>query len=117
MDALYGSLGARSAAPRELPETVRAGVWMAVWGLVGLSAWGRWEFLTSSPYPLGVDGYYYPVQLRSLLEDGTLYYPASPLAFWAMAPLAAWLGPVAGAKLGAAVGGALVAVPAFGLGR
>jgi hypothetical protein len=92
-------------------------MWLAVLTLAGLSAWWRWEFLAWSPYPLGVDGYYYPVQLRALLEDGSLHYPASPLAFWLMAPLAAWLGPVAGAKLGAAIGGALVAVPAFGLGR
>ena len=56
-------------------------------------------------------------QLRALLEDGGLAYPASPLVFWLMAPLAAWLGPLAGAKLGAAALGALVAVPAFGLGR
>jgi hypothetical protein len=106
-----------SAASREPSARVRAAAWLAVLALAGLSAWWRWEFLAWTPYPVGIDGYYYPVQLRSLLEDGSLYYPASPLAFWLMAPLAAWLGPVAGAKLGAAIGGALVAVPAFGLGR
>jgi hypothetical protein len=105
------SAPARASAPAE------GASWLAVAALVAASAWWRWEFLTSTPYPLGVDGYYYPVQLRALLEDGALAYPASPLAFWLMAPLAAWLGPIAGAKLGAALGGALVAVPAFGLGR
>jgi hypothetical protein len=106
-----------SAGSRGPSARARAAMWLALLALAALSAWWRWEFLAWSPYPLGVDGYYYPVQLRALLEDGSLHYPASPLAFWLMAPLAAWLGPVAGAKLGAAIGGALVAVPAFGLGR
>ena len=89
----------------------------AVAALVALSAWARWRALASSPYPVGVDGYYYAVQLRGLLESGQLAYPASPLGFWLMAPLAAATDPITGAKLGAALGGALVAVPAFGLGR
>ena len=72
--------------------------------------------LTSSPYPVGVDGYYYPLQLRSLLEHGELQYPAAPLAFWLMTPLAAMTDPITGAKLGAALFGALVALPAYGVG-
>jgi len=32
--------------------------------------WQRWRLLTASPFPLGVDGYFYPIQLRSLLERG-----------------------------------------------
>jgi hypothetical protein len=106
-----------SARSRVLAVAPALLAWLAVAALVAASAWWRWEFLTGSPYPLGIDGYYYPVQLRSLLESGELHYPASPLAFWLMAPLAWALGPIAGAKLGAAVGGALVAVPAYGLGR
>ena len=72
--------------------------------------------LSDSPFPVGVDGYFYPVQLRSLLETGTLEYPAAPLAFWLMAPLAAVTDPITGAKLGAALFGALVALPAYGVG-
>jgi hypothetical protein len=86
-------------------------------GLVGWAAWTRWQFLQSSPYPFGVDGYYYAIQLRSLLETGHLYYPASPLVMYWMLPFAAVAGPIAGAKLAAALGTALLAVPAYLLGR
>ena len=87
--------------------------------LVGLAAWSfaeRWDVLASSPFPVGVDGYFYPIQVRSLLETGTLQYPASPLAFWLMAPLAAATDPIVGAKLGAALFGALIAFPSYGVG-
>ena len=89
-------------------------------GLVALVAWSTWQryaFLTSSPFPLGIDGYYYPTQLRALVETGVLYYPADPLAFWLMQPLAALTDPITGAKIGAALGGALVALPAYLVGR
>src|SRR4051812_10111809 len=92
---------------------------LTVLGLVALvaySAWQRWQALAVSPFPLGVDGYFYPIQVRSLLEHGTLQYPASPLTFWFMAPFAAATNPITGAKLGAAIGGALIALPAYGLG-
>jgi len=88
-------------------------------GLVGLVVWSTWQryaYLASSPYPMGIDGYFYPIQLRSLLEHGTLQYPASPLAFWLMAPLAWATDPITGAKLGAALGGALIALPAYAVG-
>lgn len=77
----------------------------------------RWRLLTYTPFPIGIDGYFYPVQLRSLLAHGHLAYPASPLAFWFMAPFAAVTDPIVGAKLGAALGGALVALPAYALGE
>lgn len=89
---------------------------VALAALVGYGMWQRWQMLSASPFPLGVDGYYYPVQLRGLLEDGALPYPASPLTFWFMLPFAAATDPIVGAKLGAAVGGALVAIPAYGVG-
>ena len=38
----------------------------------------RWALLSASPFPLGVDGYFYPVQLRALLDHGALAYPSSP---------------------------------------
>jgi hypothetical protein len=84
--------------------------------LFAASAWERWQVLAASPFPLGVDGYYYPIQLRELLAHGSLAYPAPPLAFWLMAPLAAVTDPITGAKLGAALGGAAIAFPAYALG-
>lgn len=94
----------------------RALVAAALAALVASSFAERWQLLSESPFPLGIDGYFYPVQLRSLLETGALQYPAAPLAFWLMAPLAAATDPITGAKLGAALYGALIAVPAYGVG-
>ena len=88
----------------------------ALAALVAWSGWVRWSMLTESPFPVGIDGYYYPIQLRALLAHGMLAYPAAPLGFWLMAPLAALTDPLVGAKLGAALFGALIAVPAFGVG-
>jgi hypothetical protein len=88
----------------------------ALAALVAASFAVRWHVLAASPYPLGVDGFFYTIEVRSLLEHATLQYPASPLAFWWMAPFAAATDPITGAKLGAALGGALIAVPAFGVG-
>jgi hypothetical protein len=88
----------------------------ALLALVAWSFWQRWRLLAASPFPLGVDGYFYPVELRSLLARGELAYPASPLAFYLLAPLAAATDPITGAKLGAALWGAAIAVPAYGVG-
>ena len=99
--------------PKWLPTV---GVALALAGLVTLSFAERWAMLNQSPFPVGVDGYFYPVQLRALLETGSLQYPAAPLALWLMAPLAALTDPITGAKLGAALFGALVALPAYGVG-
>lgn len=92
------------------------GVAVALAALVVWSFVQRWNVLSASPFPLGVDGYFYPVQLRSLLETGSLQYPASPLAIYLLAPFAAATDPITGAKLGAAVLGALIALPAYGVG-
>ncbi len=94
--------------------TVAVGV-----ALVSLVAWSfaqRWSMLNESPFPVGIDGYFYPIQLRALLEGQGLAYPASPLAFYLMAPFAAATDPIVGAKLGAAFYGALAALPAHGIG-
>lgn len=93
-----------------------AGVVAALAALVAYSAWERWSQLAASPFPLGVDGYFYPVQLRSLLETGQLHYPAAPLAFWLLLPFAAATDPIVGAKLGASIYCALAALPAYGIG-
>ena len=94
--------------------------WFAVAAVVALAAWtfwDRWSFLGGSPLPMGIDGFWYPVQLRSLLEGNGLYYPAAPLTLWLMAPLAAVTDPVVGAKLGAALAGAALPVTAYWVGR
>lgn len=100
-----------------IPDTaIRIAIGVGLVALTVYSAWQRWEALAVSPFPLGVDGYFYPLQVRSLLEHGALQYPASPLTFWFMAPFAAATDPITGAKLGAAIGPALVALPAYALG-
>src|SRR5207302_493507 len=88
----------------------------ALVALVAWSLWQRWRLVTASPFPLGVDGYFYPIELRSLLDHGALQYPTSPLAFYLLAPFAAATDPITGAKLGAALFGAMIAVPAYGVG-
>ena len=90
--------------------------WVAIGALVAWSAYQRYQLLAESPFPLGIDGYFYPIQLRALLETGHLQYAASPLAFYWMLPFAAATDPITGAKLGAAIGGALIAVPMYGVG-
>ncbi len=102
--------------PKQLDLAMSAAVAAALAALVVMSFWTRWSILTESPFPVGIDGYFYPIQLRSLLDHGALAYPASPLAFWLMAPLAALTDPMTGAKLGAALFGALIALPAYGVG-
>jgi hypothetical protein len=106
-----------SPRPARPAWLVPAAILAGLVALVAYSAHQRYAFLSSSPYPMGVDGYFYPIQLRAVLEHGTLQYPASPLAFYLMAPLAWLTDPITGAKLGAAIGGALIALPAYAVGR
>jgi len=102
---------------RSLPSWAPTlGVAIALSALVAWSCAHRYAQLTETPFPVGVDGYFYPIQLRSLLATGHLQYAASPLTFWLMAPLAAATDPITGAKLGAALFGALVALPAYAVG-
>lgn len=94
--------------------------WLVAGALVLLAGWtfrDRWQFLTASPYPTGVDGYWYAVQLRSILGGDGLYYPAAPLSLWLMAPLAALSDPFTGAKLGAALASAALPLAVYPLGR
>jgi hypothetical protein len=90
----------------------RIGVVLAV-GLFVTAAWLRWRALQSSPYPTGVDGYWYLIQVRSLLEEHRLHYPGAPLVPWLMAALAPILGPISAAKAVAAVGSAAIVIPGY----
>ena len=94
----------------------RVAIGLALTALVVVSFLARWHVLAESPWPVGVDGFFYPLEVRSLLEHGSLSYPSSPLTFYWMAPFAAATDPIIGAKLGAALGGALVAFPAYAVG-
>jgi len=85
--------------------------------LVGWAFWQRCVLLFADPYPVGIDGYFYAVQLRSLVESGQLYYSGSPVVYWLMAPFALVSDPIVGTKLAAAAGGALLALPVYFLGR
>jgi hypothetical protein len=96
--------------------TLRAAIAFGLAAVVALAAWQHWRVLGANPFPIGVDGYFYPIQVRSILEHGVLRYPASPVTFYWMAPFAAVTDPIIGAKLGAAFGTALIAVPAYGVG-
>ena len=108
---------ARRVSERALPKWLpTAGVAFALALLVVMSFLERWSMLNQTAFPVGVDGYYYPLQLRSLLESHELAYPSVPIAFWLMTPLAALTDPITGAKIGAALFGALVALPAYGIG-
>jgi hypothetical protein len=99
--------------PRWLPW---AG-WAAALVLVAAAVHARLGVLQAYPEPVGVDGYWYAVQIRSLLEEGTTYYPSLPGSLWFLLPFAAGGGVVEGIKLGAAVGASLQALAAFALGR
>ena len=80
-------------------------------------AWRRYQQLAESPFPLGIDGYFYPIQLRGILETGIIDSPAPPLAFYLMAPFALVTDPIVGAKLGAAWWCAAAVFPAYGIAR
>ena len=74
-------LGRQAAAPSTL-------VALALLALVAYATTTRLVFLLEGPRPLGVDGYYYAVQLRSLLDGDGLYYPSAPAALALMLPFA-----------------------------
>ena len=101
---------------KSLELAVTMAIAAALAALVAWSFWIRWSILSETPFPVGIDGYFYPIQLRSLLEHGELAYPASPLAFWLLLPFADATDPIIGVKLGAAIFTSLVALPAYGVG-
>ena len=93
---------------------------LALAAVVALSvvvAWVRLRALQDSPYPTGIDGYWYLIQVRSLLERGHLHFPSAPLVPWLMAAAAPFLGLVLAVKTIAALGSALLVVPSYALAR
>lgn len=92
-----------------------AAVAAALLALAMFVAWRRYQQLAESPFPLGIDGYFYPIQVRAILETGFIDSPAPPLAFYLMAPFAWCTDPIVGAKLGAAWWCAAAVFPAYGI--
>ena len=97
-----------------VPRAVAAAIVAAA---IAWVAWRRYQFALGSPYPHGVDGYFYAAQLRSLLDSGQLRWPSPPLCFWLMWPLAALIGPVAALKAGAVALTTAIAAPIYGIAR
>lgn len=102
------------ARPTRLLHAFRlVGPVLVVAALVTAAFVARLHALRSSPFPTGVDGFFYLLQIRSLLEEGQLYSPSSPLVPWLMAGLSLVVEPVLAMKIVAALGSAALVVPAF----
>ncbi len=105
-------MSAEGAAPAPLGER-------ALLVLLTLLAFGvRLGRLAGSEHPLGTDGYYYVVQVESLLTHGGLHVPdASWVHGWLGAVAGVWGEPIAGIKIGAAALAAACVPAAWLLGR
>jgi hypothetical protein len=109
-------MGSDSQARVEPVTAGPGGNWLALAAVAALFTWAfasRVALLLETPTPLGIDGYYYAIQVRALLEEGRLHYPSLPLAFWWLTPFAALTEPVRGVKLGAVAGTAAIVFPLF----
>ena len=107
-----------TVAPRfEVHRLAPAAVALGLLALAGFVAWRRYQQLAESPFPLGIDGYFYPIQLRAIVETGVIDSPAPPLAFYLMAPFAWLTDPMVGAKIGAAWWCAAAVFPAYGIAK
>jgi hypothetical protein len=73
--------------------------------------------LRASPYPTGVDGYWYLIQARSLLEHGHLHFPSAPLVPWLMAATTLIVEPVLALKTIAALGSAALVLSSYAIAR
>jgi hypothetical protein len=98
---------------RLLSALKAAGPALAVAALVTAAFLARLQALRASPFPTGVDGFFYLLQVRSLLEHGQLYSPSAPLVPWLMAGLSLVTGPVLAMKMVAALGSAALITPAY----
>jgi len=77
----------------------------------------RLAFVARLPGSTGYDAYYYAVQIRALIERGTLAYRGASLVYGPMALLGAVFGPERAAAVSAAVGGALLPLAVYGAAR
>lgn len=91
-----------------------------------LAAWIRGRLIFQHDWLPGVNGGYYPLMVRGLIENGSLPFSDFPLVFWLLAGLtyaAEWLGvssetaPLLAVQLADTFLPALVAIPAWRLTR
>src|SRR5437016_273072 len=97
----------------ERDRVLSVGAAIAAVALAAVTFALRLRFLAATPEPTGVDGYWYLVQVRALLEHGHLAYRSAPLVPWLMAAVAHACTPVMAVKIVAAAGSAAMIVPAF----
>jgi len=96
--------------PRKIPWDFLAAV-----ALLTLAIIRDARLLMQYSVPVGIDGYYYIIQINALLTHGRLYFPTrTPLVFYALAGLTYVFGnPVLVAKLTAVIAHALLGVGLF----
>jgi hypothetical protein len=86
--------------------------------LTVLALGSRLAPMLASAHPLGTDGYYYVVQVESLLREGSLHVPDASWVHLFLAVVAALVSdPVIGVKLGAALLAAACVPAAWAAGR
>jgi hypothetical protein len=75
--------------------------WASLFVLLSLGAARDTSLLWRTPFAVGVDGYYYVLQITQVAKTGHLFFPTrTPLMLYALAALAAVAGgPVAAVKL------------------
>jgi len=73
---------------RRLWQGRNFGPWLLLSFIVGLAVFIRARVNFATPLMPGVNGTYYPVQVRSLLRDGRLGYPDFPFIFYLEAAVA-----------------------------
>lgn len=111
----------------KLSSWKRFGLWLPLGLIIGVAIIIRWRANFDGALMSGVNGPYYPVQVRSLLENGKLGFPDFPFIFYLEAAVAKLLFFLGVANLGDcimlaskavdAVFPTLVAIPAFLLAR
>ena len=92
---------------------VEVGAFSVAAALFVVAAWARLHALRASPFPTGIDGYWYLIQVRALLEHGRLQHPSAPLVPWLMAAAAHFVDPILAVKTVAALGSAALVLPAY----
>ena len=88
---------------RESVAACRRGAWVAMIGVLAVAVAARAWFLWGTPMIPGMNGGYYPVQARALIEHGCLGIPDLPLTFMIHAAVARVLQAVTGRGLEASI--------------
>src|SRR5947207_13431306 len=79
----------RKTIPKHFQVTVVTALTLAIATAIGLHA----RLLFEYPVAVGLDGYYYVLQVKGILAKGHLKYPyGAPLVFYAMAFMAKMTG-------------------------